>query len=148
MPDLLSTRITNRWVVRSSHANHLGTAHGGSIVKWMDEVGGMSAVRFAGKWCVTAHIDSVDFIRPIEVDDAVRVEGYVYEAGETSVQVQVDALVEDLRTGEGDLASEASLVYVAVDDEGEPTPVPDLQVTSAEGTRLQRQAREGSTREA
>ena len=142
MPDLLSTRITNRWVVRSSDANHLGTAHGGSIVKWMDEVGGMAAVRFAGKWCVTAHIDSVDFIRPIQVEDAVRVEGYVYDAGETSVEVHVEAHVEDLRTGEGELASEANLVYVAVDDDGDPSPVPKLEVETEEGARLQREARD------
>ncbi|MDR5657403.1 acyl-CoA thioesterase [Halodesulfurarchaeum sp. HSR-GB] len=140
MPDLLSTRITNRWVVRSSHANHLGTAHGGSIVKWMDEVGGMAAVRFAGQWCVTAHMDSVDFVQPIEVDDAVRVEGYVYEAGETSVQVRVEAFKEDMRTGEGELASEADIVYVAVDEGGEPSPVPELQIDSEEGERLQQAA--------
>jgi acyl-CoA hydrolase len=140
MPDLCSTQITNRWVVRSSHANHLGTAHGGSIVKWMDEVGGMAAVRFAGQWCVTAHMDSVDFVQPIEVDDAVRVEGYVYEAGETSVRVHVEAFKEDMRTGEGELASEAHIVYVAVDEDGDPSPVPELEINSEKGKRLQQAA--------
>ncbi|MFB6110790.1 MAG: acyl-CoA thioesterase [Halodesulfurarchaeum sp.] len=143
MPDLLSSRITNRWVVRSSHANHLGTAHGGSIVKWMDEVGGMAAVRFAGKWCVTAHMDSVDFLQPIQVEDAVRVEGYVYEAGETSVRVYVEAFREDMRTGEGDLASEAHIVYVAVDEDGDPSPVPDLAVESEAGRELRENALRG-----
>lgn len=143
MPDLLSTRVTNRWVVRSSDANHLGTAHGGSIVKWMDEVGGMSAVTFAGNYCVTAHMGSVDFNRPIYTDDTVHVEAYVYEAGETSVRVHVTASREDLRTGEREAASEAHMVYVAVDDEHEPTPVPELTVETEEGATLQRAARSG-----
>jgi acyl-CoA hydrolase len=143
MPDLLSTRITNRWVVRSSDANHLGTAHGGSIVKWMDEVGGMSAVTFAGKWCVTAHMSSVDFKRPIQTDDTVHVEAYVYEAGETSVRVHVEASREDLRTGEREPASEAHIVYVAVDEEQNPSPVPSLTVDSEEGQQLRQAALKG-----
>jgi acyl-CoA hydrolase len=143
MPDLLSTRITNRWVVRSSDANHLGTAHGGSIVKWMDEVGGMSAVTFAGKWCVTAHMGSVDFNRPIHTDDTVHVEAYVYEAGDTSVRVHVKASREDLRTGELEPASEAHIVYVAVDEDHEPSSVPSLQVGTAEGEKLRETALNG-----
>jgi acyl-CoA hydrolase len=143
MPDLLSTRVTNRWVVRTSDANHLGTAHGGSIVKWMDEVGGMAAVTFAGNYCVTAHMGSVDFNRPIQTDDTVHVEAYVYEAGETSVRVHVTASREDLRTGEREAASEAHIVYVAVDEDQDPTVVPDLSVETEEGNRLQKAARSG-----
>lgn len=140
MPDLLSTRIVNRWVVRSSDANHLGTAHGGSILSWMDEVGGMAAVTFAGNWCVTAHMSSVDFNRPIRVDDTVRVEAYVYEAGETSVRAYVEASREDLRTGDRQPASDAHIVYVAVDDDHEPIPVPSLRTETPEGTRLRNAA--------
>ena len=143
MPDLLSTRVTNRWVVRTSDANHLGTAHGGSIVKWMDEVGGMAAVKFAGKWCVTAHMSSVDFNRPIQTDDTVHVEAYVYEAGDTSVRVHVTASREDLRTGELEPASEAHIVYVAVDEDHEPSAVPSLQINSEEDKELLRAALDG-----
>jgi acyl-CoA hydrolase len=143
MPDLCSTRVTNRWVVRTSDANHLGTAHGGSIVKWMDEVGAMAAVIFAGNYCVTAHMGSVDFNRPIHTDDTVHVEAYVYEAGETSVRVHVTASREDLRTGEREAASEAHVVYVAVDENHEPTAVPELSVETEEGKRLQERARSG-----
>lgn len=144
MPSLSDSRITNRWVVRSSHANHLGTAHGGSIVKWMDEVGGMAAVAFAGKWCVTAHMGSVDFDRPIEVDDTVLVTGYVYEAGETSVRVRVTAEREDLRTGETESAAEAHVVYVAVDENGEPSPVPELDIESKGDEEFKKEALESA----
>ena len=36
MPDLLDTRVTNRWLVQPNHANSLETAHGGNVLKWMD----------------------------------------------------------------------------------------------------------------
>jgi acyl-CoA hydrolase len=67
MPSLEDTRIENRWFVLPNHTNSLGTVHGGNVMKWMDEAGAMSSMQFAGKPCVTAHMDEVNFKRPIPV---------------------------------------------------------------------------------
>jgi len=48
MTDLIETVIENREMVQPNHANMLETAHGGHVMKWMDEVGAMSAMRFRG----------------------------------------------------------------------------------------------------
>ena len=60
MVDLIETFIEDRNRIQPHHANNLGTTHGGNVLHWMDETGAMSAMRFAGRACVTAHIDSVD----------------------------------------------------------------------------------------
>lgn len=91
MVDLIDTFLEDRNRIQPNHANNLGTAHGGYVLRWMDEVGAMSAMRFAGEPCVTAHIDSVDFERPLELGDIALVEAYVYDAGRTSVRVRVRA---------------------------------------------------------
>jgi acyl-CoA hydrolase len=143
MPDLLDTVIENRWIVQPNHANTLGTAHGGTVLKWMDEVGALSAMRFAGESCVTARMDQVDFKRPIDVGDTALIEAYVYDAGRTSVSVRLRAFRENPRTGESELTTESYSVYVAIDDDREPTPVPELTVSTDEGERRQRQARNG-----
>ncbi len=49
MPTVLETYIENRWMVQPNHSNHLGSTHGGTVLKWMDELGAMSAMRFAGE---------------------------------------------------------------------------------------------------
>jgi len=49
MTDLIETVIENREMVQPNHANMLETAHGGHVMKWMDEVGAMSAMRFSGR---------------------------------------------------------------------------------------------------
>ena len=70
MPDLMDTYIENRWLVQPNHANNLQTTHGGNVLKWMDELGALSAMRFSGENCVTARMDQVNFKRPIPVGDA------------------------------------------------------------------------------
>jgi acyl-CoA hydrolase len=144
MPDLLDTYLENRWLVQPNHANSLGTTHGGNVLKWMDELGAMSAMRFAGENCVTVSVDGVEFQRPIPLGDAAVVEAYVYETGRTSVRVRVSVERENPRTGEREFTTESYAVYVAVDEEGEPTPVPKLTVDSERGRRLRENALDGA----
>ncbi|MFC6938714.1 acyl-CoA thioesterase [Salinirubellus sp. GCM10025818] len=143
MPTLSSTHIENRWMVQPNHANSLGSVHGGNVLKWMDEAGAMAAMRFAGESCVTARINRLDFRRPIQVGDTALIEAYVYRAGRTSVSVRLRAYREDLRTGERELTTESYFVYVAVDEDGQPTAVPELEVVSEDDERLREAALEG-----
>jgi acyl-CoA hydrolase len=143
MPTLSDTYIENRWMVQPNHANSLGSVHGGNVLKWMDEAGAMAAMRFAGNSCVTAHINRLDFRRPIHVGDTALIEAYAYRAGRTSVSVRLQAYREDLRTGERQPTTESYFVYVAVDEDGEPTPVPDLAVESERDERLRETALDG-----
>jgi acyl-CoA hydrolase len=140
MTDLLATHIENREMVQPNHANNLRSVHGGNVMKWMDEIGAMSAMRFAGNACVTARINQVDFERPIRVGDVALIEAYVYRAGRTSVHVRLQTYREDLTSGEREKTTESYFVYVAIDEDGDPTPVPDLTVDSEEGERLRAEA--------
>jgi len=143
MPTVLETYLENRWMVQPNHSNHLGSTHGGNVLKWMDELGAMSAMRFAGETCVTARMDQVNFKRPIPVGDNALVEAFVYDTGETSVKVRLRASREDLRTGESEPTTESYSVYVAVDEDGTPVPVPELTTDSERGERLRRRALDG-----
>ena len=136
MPTLMDTYIENRERVQPNHANNYETAHGGIVMKWMDEIGAMSAMRFAGETCVTASVDHMDFRRPIPVGDTTVIESYVYDAGRTSVKVHLRAFREKPRTGEREKTTQSYFVYVAVDDDGEPTTVPEFAVETDRETEL------------
>ena len=140
MVDLMDTFIEDRNRVQPHHANNYGTTHGGRVLHWMDEVAAMSAMRFAGKPCVTAHINSVDFAQPLEIGDIAFLEAYVYNAGRTSVRVRVRAYGEDPLTGEREQTTESYFVFVAVDRERRPAEVPELTAGTDEETRLREQA--------
>ena len=141
MPDLLDTYIENRERVQPTDANNYGTAHGGNVTKWMDEVGAMSAMRFAGETCVTASIDQMDFERPIPVGETALIDAYVFAAGRTSVRVFLRAYREEPRTGDTEQTTAACFTFVAVGDDGTPVAVPSVQVETDEDERLQATAR-------
>jgi len=143
MPDLTDTFLENRWMVQPNHANSLGTTHGGNVLKWMDEIGAMSAMRFSGRDCATARMDQVDFKRPIPVGETALVQAYVYETGRTSVRVRLRAFREDPRTGETELTTESYSIYVGIDENHEPAPVPDLTVSTDRGRELRAAALDG-----
>ncbi|MFC4439817.1 MULTISPECIES: acyl-CoA thioesterase [Natrialbaceae] len=142
MPTVLETRIRNRFRVQPNHANNNGTLHGGHLMKWLDEIGAMSAMRFAGETCVTARVNELDFERPIGIGDTALVEAYVYDAGRTSVHVALRAWREEPRSGETEKTTESSFTFVAIDEENRSTPVPELTVETDEGEQLRRRALE------
>jgi acyl-CoA hydrolase len=137
MPSLAETYIENRQRVLPNHANNYESVHGGNLMKWMDEVGAMSAMRFAGAPCVTAAVDEFSFERPIPVGETAVIESYAFDAGRTSVQVFLRAYREDPLTGERAKTTEACFTFVAVDPDGAPTAVPDLVVDTDDERELQ-----------
>jgi len=141
MPTLLETRIRNRFRVEPHHANNLGTLHGGILMRWLDEVGAMSAMRFAGEPCVTARVTELSFERPIAIGDTALVEAYVYDAGRTSVEVAIAAWRENPRTGETERTTASAFTFVAIDEDGAAISVPELTVETEEGEELRERAR-------
>lgn len=143
MHTISDTYIENRQRVQPTDANNLGTAHGGNVVKWMDDVGALSAMRHSGESCVTARINSLDFERPIPQGETCIVESYVFSVGRTSMRVRLQAYREDPRSGERERTTHSYFVFVAVDENGTPTEVPDLEVETSQDQRLREAALEG-----
>ena len=122
--------------------NILGRALGGVVLHWMDICGAIAAGRFANERVVTASMDNVDFISPIDLGEIAVIEAYVFRTGRTSMDVRVEVHAENPRTDEHRETTTSFLTFVAIDANGRPTPVPDLVCeTDAEQT-LRETARE------
>ena len=130
MPTPTDTYIQNRERIQPNQTNNYDTAHGGIVMHLMDEIGAMSAMRFAGETCVTARVESLDFRRPIPRGDIAVVESWVYDVGRTSVRVRIRVDREEPRTGECERTSDSTFTFVAVDTAGNPHEVPELVVES------------------
>jgi uncharacterized protein (TIGR00369 family) len=140
MPTVDDTYLENRWRVQPNHANNYQTVHGGNVMKWMDELGAMSAMRAAGEPCVTAAIEEMNFHRPVPVGDNVYIESFAYETGRTSVKVQLRAAGEDPHTGHHETTTESRFIFVAIDEDGSPIPVQNLAVESDRDEELRERA--------
>ena len=131
MPTPAETYIQNRERIQPNQTNNYDTAHGGIVMHLMDEIGAMSAMRFAGETCVTARVESLDFQRPIPRGDIAVVEAWVFDAGRTSVRVRIRVDREAPRTGDTERTSDSTFTFVSVDTEGRPQSVPNLAVETA-----------------
>ena len=121
-------------------ANPAGNIHGGVIVKHIDSAAGVAAFRHARCNVVTASIDRLDFIHPAYVGNLLILRASVNMAGRTSMEIGVRAETETLLTGEIRHVASAYLTFVALDEEGRPTPVPHLTPETALQQRRHRMA--------
>ena len=138
-PPSASHSVLTRWM-GIQDANIAGNVHGGTIMKMVDEVAGVAAVRHAGTRVVTAAVDRMTFTEPVYVGQLVTVKATVNAAWRTSMEVGVRVESENVRTGEVTHTSAAYLTMVALTDEGEPTPVPGVEAESEDDRRRQREA--------
>lgn len=113
-------------LVLPSDANTLGNSLGGVVMHHMDIVAAIAAQRHAGNACVTASVDRIDFLHPVAVGELLVLKSSVNYVGKTSMEVGVKVHSENPRTGERKHTASAYFTFVALDDEGTPTAVPNL----------------------
>ena len=66
-----ASRVTLSELMLPSHSNFSGKIHGGHILKLMDQIAFAAASKYSGSYCVTASVDTVDFLNPIEIGELV-----------------------------------------------------------------------------
>ena len=109
-----------------SHANTMGNVHGGHIMKVCDEAGGMAAIKHARRPVVTVTVDSMAFHSPVHIGNLLTVTAEVTWVGRTSMETRVVVTAEDVLSGRMTHTNTAYFVYVGLDENGRPAPVPPL----------------------
>lgn len=110
-------------LVMPNRTNHHGTLFGGHALGLMDHAGWVAATRCARRTMVTVASDRVEFKVPVRAGQLVELVARVTAVGRTSVSVGVDMYAEEVASGERRLATSGSFVFVAIDDDGKPTPI-------------------------
>lgn len=134
-----TTTVLAHWM-GIGDANSSQNVHGGTIMKLVDEAAGIAAMRHCHGRVVTASMDRMSFLVPIEIGELVTFYATVNAAWRTSMEVGVRVEAELPRTGEVRHASTAYLTMVAVDQAGRPVAVPALEPQSATEERRMREA--------
>lgn len=105
-------------------ANFSGNVHGGAILKLLDQVAYACATRYANSYAVTLSVDQVVFRQPIHVGELVTFLASVNFTGNTSMEIGIKVLTEDIRAQVVRHANSCFFTMVAVGDDKKPTPVP------------------------
>ena len=133
-----ASRITLAMMMQPEHGNYHGNVHGGWIMKWVDEAGALACMRHAKRRVVTVAVDQMTFRQPIRIGDLVTLTAEVSFVGRTSIEAEVHVTSENPITGECTYTNTAYVVYVALDENGQPCAVPPLLVENeAEQQRLE-----------
>ena len=105
---------------------------GGQLMAWIDIIGAVAARRYTQKAVTTVCVDNLNFLNPAYLNDTVVLEAEVMWTGRTSLEVRVDSYVEHL-DGSRERVNRAYAVFVALDENDRPKPVPPfVPVSEAE----------------
>lgn len=121
-----SSRVTISELMLPSHQNFSGKIHGGYILMLMDQIAFAAASKYSGTYCVTASVDTVDFLNPIEVGELVTMKASVNYVGNSSMVVGIRVDAENIQTGKVKHCNSSYFTMVAKDIQGNNMKVPHL----------------------
>jgi acyl-CoA hydrolase len=127
------SEMTN--LVLPNDANPLGALLGGTLMHWIDLAAALAAHRHSRSYVVTASIDHLDFLVPVQVGDLVILQSSVNRVFHTSMEIGVKVWVENYLAGTRRHVSSAYLTFVAVDRHSRRLPVALVIPESSEEKR-------------
>ena len=130
-----ASKITISQLMLPSHSNFNGKIHGGYILSLMDQIAFACASKYSGEYCVTASVDTVDFLNPIEIGELVTLKASVNYVGKTSMVIGIRVNSENIQTGKVKHCNSSYFTMVAKDKLGNSVAVPRLAISSLEETR-------------
>jgi len=108
-------------------SNFSGNVHGGSILKFLDQVAYACASRYAGQYVVTLSVDQVTFKQPIHVGELVTFMSSINYTGKSSMEVGIKVIAENVTSGVVRHTNSCYFTMVAVGKDGKPVVVPPLE---------------------
>jgi acyl-CoA thioesterase YciA len=116
--------LTLRISAMPADTNANGDIFGGWVMARMDQAGGIAAVEAAQGRVVTVKVDAMHFIRPMKVGDVLCVYTDIAKVGNTSLTLRIEAWAQRFQTRNMEKVTEATFIFVAIDDGGKPRVVP------------------------
>jgi acyl-CoA hydrolase len=126
------SRVEMAQIMEPNDANFLGKVFGGRILEMIDLCAYAASSKHAGRICVTASFDRVDFHEPINVGELVTMVGSVSFVGRTSLEVTIEIYAQNLLIGDQRHTNTARVTMVAIDQNGKPCQVPGLKAETRE----------------
>ncbi len=119
-----------------SYANFGGKVHGGVILSLLDKIAYTCAASHSKGYCVTASVDSVDFLNPVEVGELLTLYSSVNYVGKSSLEIGIKVVSEDFKNGIVKHTNTSYFTMVSLDEETrKPKPLPGLILESEEEIR-------------
>ncbi|GGJ94539.1 acyl-CoA thioesterase [Pseudomonas matsuisoli] len=135
-----NAELTMTVLMTPDMANFSGNVHGGTLLKYMDEVAYACASRYAGCYVVTLSVDQVMFREPVHVGELVTFLATVNYTGRTSMEIGIKVITENIQERSVRHTNSSFFTMVAVDEARRPMVVPPRETTTPDEKRRFAQA--------
>lgn len=129
------SQVTISELMLPSHSNFNGKIHGGYVLSLLDQIAFACASKHSEVYCVTASVDTVDFLNPIEIGELVTMKASVNFVGSSSMLIGIRVEAENIQTGEVKHCNSSYFTMVAKDSEGKSVKVPGLILKTSDDVR-------------
>ncbi|WP_354498515.1 hotdog domain-containing protein [Mycetocola sp. 2940] len=134
-------RTVFRFLAAPTDSNWGGNAHGGTVMRWIDEAASTCAIGWTGKDAVAVYAGGIHFYRPIHIGHIVEVEARIIHTSERSIHLSIQVHSADPRTRESHLTTQCMSIFVSVGTDGRAARVPQLVLSTDEDERLNEHAK-------
>ncbi len=121
MSDLHKTSF--QFISEPSDVNFGGKVHGGVVMKWIDQTAYTCARTWSESYCVTVYVGGIRFYKPINIGEVIKIEAAVIYTGTTSIHILVEVYSRDFSQQEFEKKTHCIIIFVSVDENGEPQKV-------------------------
>jgi acyl-CoA hydrolase len=123
---IADSQISLSQLMLPSYSNFNGKIHGGYILSLLDQIAFACASKHSRTYCVTASVDTVDFLSPIEIGELVTLKASVNYVGNSSMIIGIRVEAENIQTGVIKHCNSSYFTMIAKDEAGNSIPVPGL----------------------
>ena len=134
------TSISMSEVMTPNQANFAGNIHGGQLLSFLDKVAYACAARYSGRYVVTLSVDQVVFKHPVHVGNLLTCLASVNHVGNSSMEVGIKVIAEDLSTGTVTHTNSCFFTMIALDDQHKPVTIQPLICKTDEQKRRFKEA--------
>lgn len=131
-----NSKISLRFLAEPTDINFGGKVHGGAVMKWIDQAAYACAAAWSGMYAVTIYVGGIRFLKPIRIGELVELNARVVYTGRTSMHIMVDVFSCDPKDGNLQKTTTCIMVFVGMDENGKPSPVPKFEILSEEDQYL------------
>jgi acyl-CoA hydrolase len=133
--------LTFRFLAEPTDVNFGGKVHGGAVMKWIDQAGYASAVNWCGGYAVTVYVGGIRFYNPIHIGYLVEIRTRIIYTGKTSMHIAVDVFSKPLENEVFIHNTHCVIIFVSVNEDGKPKPIPVYIPKTEEEIRLETYAK-------
>lgn len=118
-----SNSITFQFISEPTEVNFGGKVHGGAVMKWIDQTAFACARNWAESYCVTVYVGGIQFYKPINIGEVIKIDATVIYTGNSSIHIAAEVYSRKISSSEFEKKTHCIIVFVSVNDEGRPQAV-------------------------